>query len=101
MLDQLDELWRSQTAAFYKWHGEVHLKGNVCVSQGQHCDGTNHDPTEFVIFTLPEGYRPARTVLFVVASGKDGTEQATVYVQASTGNVVARNFNWFGVDLDG
>jgi hypothetical protein len=90
-------------AGFYKWHGEVHLKGNVCTrgAASGACFQGRVDDGDHVIFTLPVGYRPAHTAIFLVASNVVGTEQGTVYIQASTGRVVARNFNADGVSLDG
>jgi hypothetical protein len=88
-------------AGYYLWHGEVHLKGNVCVGADGPTCATDHYQNDLVIFQLPVGYRPKHTPIFRVPSGPLGNQNATVYIQASTGNVVARNFQLNGVALDG
>jgi hypothetical protein len=87
--------------AFYRWHGEVHLKGNACVAQLNGVCTTGPVEDDTLIFTLPQGYRPKHTVIFRVASNKLGTDDGTVYVQAGTGKVVARKYQADGVDLNG
>src|SRR4051794_35890334 len=53
------------SVAFYKWHGVVHLRGNVCVHGSlPSCRGALHQDTDAVIFTLPTGYRPKHTPMF-------------------------------------
>jgi hypothetical protein len=84
-------------AAFYRYDGMVFLKG--AVRPGNLTGPPNVGDS--TIFTLPAGFRPAHTGVFRVPSGPDGTDQATVYVQASTGNVVARDFAVESVWLDG
>jgi hypothetical protein len=91
-------------AGFFRDHGMVYLQGSVCAMElDVHlCVTLSPEPTQDApIFTLPPAYRPHHTVFFRVPSGDFGNDQATLYVQASTGNVVARNFHTEGVWLDG
>ncbi len=101
--DNKDPSADTTTAAYYRYQGVVHLKGLVCLkinAPGEPClgDAVNGD---YPVFQLPAADRPAHTVVFRAPGGDFGTDDETVYIQASTGNVVARNPVASGIWLDG
>lgn len=83
------------TTAFYRARGVVYLKGLVTssASQGANCAGFD---TQAPMFTLPEGYRPARNELQPVVSssgvtavvvGPDGTVRSDSQLSFGSGYV--------------
>jgi hypothetical protein len=91
--------------AYYLHDGRVEIKGRACqvdtFGRPETCLNGINFPDDQTIFMLHVGFRPAHPVVFRAPSGPYGNEQATVCVQASTGNVVARWFSQDGVWLDG
>ncbi len=96
--------WRNHgspytSVGFYKDpFGVVHLRGAIECNAPNFCDA----PEEFLMFTLPESYRPPGRVIHLALVGIIPPEHGPVYVESSgevrASVIVPDTFGWISLD---